>query len=875
MTDIETIYLINRTHTDICFTDHQDVVFRQHNEFIDGALDLIEATQDLPSEARYRWTCEASGPLLRWLRQASPAQRERLRSWNEAGYIDVTGLPYPHMTQAHTNEQLVRAMFPVRAFREDFGLSVTTAMQSDVTGAAWRFADLLPAAGMDFFTMSINVHRALAPEPRPGAFWWEGPSGGRILTWNGLFYLWGRSIARLGDWRFAESFLPRALDRVREGGYQWNWLATDSTHPTRVDNGPADPRMPEFVKRWNDEGRTPRLANVTMTQLGTIVRERHGDDLPTFRGDWTDWWTNGYGADARMVGVSRQTHDILESSETMQAWLTAQGRSTYDAGRDAYVWDKSILSDELVWGAHSSNAAPEHIFSKSQYIYKVNDVYMAAMESHDLLARAAHGLADGFSERDVEGVFNLGDLAPEEAYPTNAEHVLVFNTLPWDRRVIVEEPELRGNAAPVGMLESFFPRGVPWGGERPERPILRVEGVIPALGYAFIPLESHPDDSDLTVAPNQIENAYYRVKIDPATGALAEWFDKELGHDFAGRYQGWGVGQYVYEWIDDPRGRDAQFLLDFSHPQSGHRYTDTPYVRETATTVAVGEPTIVNGRASIVVTITGRGIKTSTCTYALDVRTRTLEVDWSFDKEAILDPESVYVAFPFNLDGAQFALDQGGSAMIPETDQIEGASRDWYYAQRWAAVSDGERTVVVSPLDSGLMQVGGLTIQRWARELEIDGPTVMAWPMNNHWDVNFKASQDGIIPERYRLTTHEGGIDSARASRFGAEQFVFPVVVRDRIPVGAQSASLARLEGDSENVLLHAKPAEDGRGIVLRVENVSSVDASVVVAFESLTPTSACLVTPVEADREELNVVGRGVPLSLAPRELISVRVVF
>ena len=54
MQRIETIYLINKSHTDIGFTDYQDICFRQHAEFIDQALDLIEETQDYPTEARFR-----------------------------------------------------------------------------------------------------------------------------------------------------------------------------------------------------------------------------------------------------------------------------------------------------------------------------------------------------------------------------------------------------------------------------------------------------------------------------------------------------------------------------------------------------------------------------------------------------------------------------------------------------------------------------------------------------------------------------------------------------------------------------------------------------------------------------------------------------
>ena len=92
--------------------------------------------------------------------------------------MDVTAMQYPHFTQALTNEQAARQLYTVRTLREDYGLTVEAGVQSDITGNPWRFADILPAAGISFLTMAINMHRALAPEPRPGGFWWEGPAGG-------------------------------------------------------------------------------------------------------------------------------------------------------------------------------------------------------------------------------------------------------------------------------------------------------------------------------------------------------------------------------------------------------------------------------------------------------------------------------------------------------------------------------------------------------------------------------------------------------------------------------------------------------------------------------------------------------------------------
>jgi len=54
----------------------------------------------------------------------------------------------------------------------------------------------------------------------------------------------------------------------------------------------------------------------------------------------------------------------------------------------------------------------------------------------------------------------------------------------------------------------------------------------------------------------------------------------------------------------------------------------------------------------------------------------------------------------------------------------------------------------VTPLDAPLVHLGGITTGKWARSLEPEGPTIMSWALNNHWMVNFKASQGGQIPLR-------------------------------------------------------------------------------------------------------------------------------
>lgn len=871
MGTIKTILICNHTHTDIGFTDYQDVCFRQHREFIDQALDLIEATDGRAPEAQYKWTCETTGPLLRYLRQASPAQIDRFRKWHEAGRIDVAAMQY-NLTPLLNVEQMHRSLYPLRALRDEFGLTVESAMQDDVNGVSWLFADLLSSLGVWFYTAAVNPIRGARPKPFPGAFWWEGPSGKKVLAWNGYHYLFGRSQAGLGNFDLVDRLLPRWVEQLEaDGSYAYDFLYCESTHPVRVDNGPPDARMPDFVERWNGEDRPYRMAFVTTTEFGRMLKAGHGNAIGTQRGDWTDHWTDGPGSSAYETGVNRSTHEILAMAEAIEAWLRAKGERHWDAPRAADTYENATLYDEHTWGAYSSIEAPDSLFTRAQWNRKAGFAYKAVMEAHDQLARAANKLAAPLGTQGPEGIFNLGDLTPEEAFkPSGIDEVLVINTLPWERNVIVEEPEPRGGAAPVGVLDCFFNRGSGWGGSRPIPPVRRLAGTVPAMGYAFLKI-APVDSSDLKAGEGTIENRHYRVRVDPKTGGLTEFLDKDLGHDFAGEYRGWRPGQYIYEEVDSPEGRLAINNYDFSHPDFyiGHR--DTPWRRSGATKVTVGTPSINEGRAAISIDIEAPGVRTARVTYALDAGTKALHVDWLLDKVHNTDPEAVFVAFPFRLDGHDFTIDLNGIPAKPNRDQLDGAAKDWYPLQRWVDVSDSRRGVILAPLDAPLVHLGGITTGKWSRVLEPEGPTIMSWALNNHWMVNFKASQDGKIPLRYRLTTHDGPVDPGAAARFAAEVLQPPVVLRDIHATGAREGSFFRLLNGAP-VIATAKPGEEEGWVALRLQNLSASPANAEVAFAAA-PKAARRSDPIEHAEADLKLNGDVLSVTLDPLAIETVLV--
>jgi alpha-mannosidase len=866
---IKTIYVCNHTHTDIGFTDYQDICFRQHSAFVDQALDLIEATDDYPAEARYKWTCETTGPLLRHLRSANPTQVDRFKHWHERGRIDVAAMQY-NLTPLLNVEQMHRSLYPLRALRDEYGLTVEAAMQDDVNGVSWLFADLLAELGVWFYTAAVNPIRGARPKPFPGAFWWEGPSGKRVLAWNGYHYLFGRSQAGLGNWDLVDRLLPRWVEQLEaDETYPYDFLYCESTHPVRVDNGPPDPRMPEFVKRWNEEDRPFKLTFVTTSEFGTLLKERHGNAIGTQRGDWTDHWTDGPGSSAYETGVNRATHEILGCAEAIEAWLRSRQARHWDARRAAMTYENATLFDEHTWGAYSSSEAPDSLFTRAQWNRKSGFAYTAAMEAHDQLAGAARALAAPLGEPGPEGIFNLGDLDPAEAFkPSGIEELLVINTLPWERQVIVEEPEPRGGAAPLGILDCFFNRGSGWGGARPIPPVRRVAGTVPAMGYAFLPIAGI-DPVDLKVGERTIENRHYRITVDPNSGGLAGFFDKDIGHDFAGKYEGWRPGQYVYEEVESDEGRLAIANIDFAHPDFFVGRKDTPWKRSVARKVTVGKPAINEGRVSIAVDIEAAGVRSARVVYGLDAGTKSLSVDWSLDKVHNPDPEAVFIAFPFNLERADFTIDLNGIPSRPNKDQLDGAAKDWYPLQRWVSVSDGQRGVTIAPLDAPLVHLGGITTGKWARTLEPEGPTIMSWAINNHWLVNFKSSQGGIIPLRYRLTTHDGPATPDASARFAAEAMVPPVVLRDIAPTGARSDSFFAVD-PAAPVLATTKPGEEDGWVALRLQNLSRQAATADIAFKQA-PRAARRSDPIEHAGEDLALEGGRLAVALAPLEISTV----
>ena len=734
MAKIKTLYVANHSHTDIGFTDYQDLCFRQHAEFIDQALDLIEATAGLPGGGAlpldlrgHRADREVAS------RRPRPAQIERFKHWHERGPIDVAGMQYNH-TPLQNVEQMIRSLYPVRApARRLRPHDLDARCSATSTASAGSTPTSCPQIGIELLTMAVNPLRGYAPKPFPGAFWWEGPAGNKVLAWNGFHYLWGRSIAKLGDWRFVDQSLPPIVAKLEADPTTTRSTSSTRSRPIRSASTTARPTRgcPTSSRDWNAQGRTPRIVFTTPAEFNRMLRERYGDDLATRRGDWPDWWTDGVASSAYETG--RQPRHARAPARWPRRSSLAHERGHDGSGApSAPPTPTSRRRSTTSTPGARSPASPPRTRSGPGRSGTASPTTSTPPrpKRYDLLARAARALAETVAEPGIEGMFNLGDLDPRGAYPETGADVGAGDqhAAVGPRTVVVEEPEQRGWAAPAGVLGIASSRATCRGAAAARRRrSRRVAGEVPASATRSCRSTSQPSRGRSRGRPeHDRERALPGRGSTRRPGRSPSGSTRSSGHDFAGEYQGWGIGQYVYERVDSPEGRQALFWGDFSTEDFGYGRTDTPWQRST---VAVGRRSasraIAHGRASIAVDVDGAGHPPARAAPTRSrAGTKSLAIDWMLDKEHQTGIEAVFVAFPFNLGAPQFRADVNGVPFTPKEDQLDGTVRDWYPIGRWVDVSDGERGVTVTPLDAPLVHLGGITTGKWARTLEPEGPTL-------------------------------------------------------------------------------------------------------------------------------------------------------
>ncbi len=896
MAQVDTIYFIHHSHTDIGYTHDQPIVWDLHERFIDQALDCAERWVDRDGDSAFRWTVENTAVLWQWLQHASPTQRDRFVALERAGRIEVTGM-LANITPLYDVDQLIESFQLLRRLRKAFGFTIRYGMNCDVNGQNWPLVDVLLDLGIEALSMAINPHYGGAPLKRPNAFWWAGPSGRKILAWNGWLYNAGRRFGIGHDdfEQFEAVWWPRIERRLTDIGYPLSCLMVQSVHPFG-DNGSAFSGFAEFIERWNAAGKTPRLKFATPSMWWTAVKAEAGR-LPTYRGDWTDYWNFGCISSAREQAINRASRRRLRNADALAA-VTLGGPASSSADQLArsvrlyrdVAWHHLHFWGEHTWGADQSIHQPTIEDTVTQWHHKTHHVYQARSLS---LLLQRDGLAT--LARQVAG--------------TEPDSFLLFNPLPWPRLIA-------GDVAP-GILSS---RMHPWDDTSSRHfqdrmtdldslslvaakhenqlnvnarlvDVLLLKPVeLPGFGYKVISqgdlvkLEETISVTEITV----VKNHRHRLVFDRERGGIQRWYDKQLDYEWVDPNADDALHGFVHETVADknhpqPRTLHYEEVWDAEQVEYPDGWKpDWPAERRPATAVVSHKVYRTPLGTHIVQQLEAPGcaglLKQSVF---LPEFADYIECSSSWRMGLETHPEATYLMFPFNLPLATARLDLGGQAIVAGEEQLPGVCRDYYTVQGWVDFNNGQFGVTIATPDNPMVQLGDFHFGHRQRVFALERATLLGWVTNNYWGTNFRAHQPGEVRARYRLLPYAGRFDEARAHRFGLEtaynqlllqQFGEP---RQEEPHYSAEGALLHLPGSdgaiSSILTLHVNPAHDGSGMIVRLLNASDEEQTAVIGSSQLQITAAQRYNLLEEPLHALPIRAGTVELRLLPRELAAV----
>mgnify|MGYP001037776790 CR=1 FL=1 len=732
----------------------------------------------------------SSAAFYEWVEQSDPAMfAEIQRRVAEGRWGIVGGWWIEPDCNIPSGESFVRqGLYAQRYFKEKFGVMARVGFNVDSFGHSGALPQILKKSGLPYYVF-------LRPMPHekelPGRlFWWEADDGSRVLAFQIPF-------GYLSDGKDLEPHIRRCAAEVKPPLDEFMCFYGVGDHG----GGPTRENI-ECIRRLQaaSEGLALRFST---PEAFFQAAEAKGWALPVVRDELQHHAKGCYAAHSGIKRWNRLAENRLLAAEKWSLLAAWAGGPPYpaDLGR---AW-KSLL------------------FNQFHDILAGTAIEPAYDDARDQIGEAM-AIADRALNHAVHHFAWNARIPPEES----SRPIVVFNPHAWAGKAPVELEfgELEGDE----VLLDDEGRPVPWQRVQsqatvPGRNRLCFVADLPSLGYRTYRLvaprstKARPSFVAVQATDLMMENARFRLELDPRAGVIKSLRDKEAQVELFAGPAAWPVV------IDDPSDTWSHDVLRFDQVIGAFTATSVRLV-EHGPVKAVIRVLSEYGRSRLMQDFT---------LYAdLDQIDVVVTVDWREQRKMLK------LRFPVNLKSARVTCE------IPYGHIERVADGEEKPMQGWVDVSGVARDVGI-PYGLSLLNDGKYSVDVNGHDI---GLTVLRSPVYAHHapstlepDRLYSFVDQGLQRFRYALLPHRGGWETAGIVRRAAELNQRPfALIATYHPEGAWPMRASFLSAEPDNVLVTVvKQAEDGDDMILR-------------AYETTkTPTRATVRLPqwgrtIEAD---------------------------
>jgi alpha-mannosidase len=800
-----TVYIYPHSHVDIGYTNTQEFVRKLHMRNIDVAIDIAKKTQNYPEGSRFVWNPEANWVTENYLKEASPEKRKTFIEAVKKGWISLDGDYANVNTSACTDEELLRLFHSGHEISAITGTPIKTMVQMDIAGVSWGIVQAAYQNGIRGFFLYPNIGTIRQPwEHRP--FYWVAPDGkSKIFFLQALPYGFGYDIkgSKIGLHKTQGN--DPSLDRITTGKPDENFVGElvfseisrlegqRSPYDIMVlpwalaDNALIDADLPDAVRNWNERFAFPKLIISGSQRIMDDYEKRYGDIIPEVKGDYSEYWTDGLGTDAKRVGEYRRGTENIVQAETAWSMLNATKPSPRKLVDSA--WENCLLGAEHTWGYQDPKAP---------------------------LAKQIEQTKASFFENSLKNSDELLNAAFKSIKKETGNKIAVFNTLSWDRDGLVTLSKEQSKTGDRVLDEK--------GNEMPSQRLSSgqlafMAKQVHALGSATYTISAGQSSlkNGCSITGNTLSNGNLSLYIDPETGDISSLKNIKTGQEYVDKKSKYGLNSYRY-------------LLETDTANIGSKpYNIKLKIKDNGPLVA-----------SVVISSSAEGCNWLTRQVQLVQGQPWVDMTNSLDKISTRTKEGIHFGFAFNVSDGNTRLDIPWGIMIPEYDQLTGSNKSWLTFQHWVDISNNETGITWTSIEAPLIEMGEMTAnvlggahgrKNWYKTLP-KTQTLFSWALNNHWGTNFPLEQGGVMSFHYALLPHQA-YDAVAANRFGLEQNR-PLIA---IPVDRDLAVKSRVNIGNPNVLISIlKQSDDDKGMILRVRSVSDKPEKVMLSWPNGKP---------------------------------------
>lgn len=396
------------------------------------------------------------------------------------GQWEITGATWTEgdMNMA-SGESIVRQILYARQyFLQTFGRWTETCWEPDTFGHAWTVPQILAKSGLKYY-----YFMRCPKEER--VFWWEGPDGSRVLAYNR-----GTYNGKVTDDAMDAPFEINQRYGAKRGMIVYG-VGDHGGGPTRDDIAKALELQKRVIY--------PDVRFSTSKEFYEgLLREKR--DYPVIRDELNFIFTGCYTTHGDIKKMNRVMENLLPTAEAFSALAIPYGYK-YPTDNFTTAWRNTCFN-----------------------------------QFHDIFdGSAIHGSYD-YSKELFDKAYDLGDSALTNAMLRLSQNidtsgrgipVIVFNPLSWERSEVVRvliPSDLRDKSIEVTDSRG---RAVP-SSIHGDQIVFLAKGV-PSLGYQVFRITESPSKgvpTEVFATRDALENQFYRIRIDQASGTLTSIYDK-------------------------------------------------------------------------------------------------------------------------------------------------------------------------------------------------------------------------------------------------------------------------------------------------------------------------------------------------------------